>query len=68
MIDTFLGTLDARERGYEEGELVLYKALILEQVGPSRPIQRTTPNLLPFFLTPALLDGTHGREPNGGEL
>lgn len=32
MIDTFLGTLDSRERGYEEGELVLYKAKILEQV------------------------------------
>lgn len=33
MIDQFLGTQERRERGYEEGELVLYKATILEQVG-----------------------------------
>ena len=33
VIDSFLGTLDKREKGYEEGELVLYKALILEQAG-----------------------------------
>jgi len=33
VIDAFLSTLDNRERGYEEGELVLYKTLILEQAG-----------------------------------
>lgn len=34
VIDQFLSTQESRERGYEEGELVLYKAHILEQVGP----------------------------------
>ena len=33
VIDAFLSTLDNREKGYEEGELVLYKTLILEQAG-----------------------------------
>ncbi|EWM30147.1 tetratricopeptide repeat-containing protein [Nannochloropsis gaditana] len=33
VIDSFLGTLEKRERGFEEGELVLYKAMLLEQAG-----------------------------------